>query len=46
MEQVDFVYRFERYCDDLQFARTSDDVRCAWRTGRIASSWARRAAPA
>lgn len=38
MEQIDFVYRLiERYDGDLAFARTSDDVRTAWRNGRIAS---------
>lgn len=38
MEQIDFVYRLiERYDGDLVFARTSDDVRAAWRHGRIAS---------
>ncbi|MFN6548348.1 dipeptidase [Mycolicibacterium nivoides] len=38
MEQIDFVYRLiERYEGDLAFARTSDDVRAAWRNGRIAS---------
>ena len=38
LEQIDAVHQMvARYGDDLQLARTADDVERAWATGRIAS---------
>lgn len=38
LEQIDRVHRLiAQYPDDLVFARTGDDVRAAWSSGRIAS---------
>jgi membrane dipeptidase len=38
LEQIDFVHRLiARYPDDLAYAWSGDDVREAWRSGRIAS---------
>lgn len=38
LEQIDFVHRLiDRYPDDFAYAWTGDDVRRAWREGRIAS---------
>src|SRR5699024_5078078 len=38
LEQIDRVHRLiAQYPDDLAFARTGDDVRAAWSSGRIAS---------
>lgn len=38
LEQIDFVHRLiAAYPDDLAAARTADDVRAAWATGKIAS---------
>jgi membrane dipeptidase len=38
LEQIDFVHRLiARYPGDLALARTADDVRAAWSSGRIAS---------
>lgn len=38
LEQIDFVHRLvARYPDDLALAWSADDVRAAWRSGRIAS---------
>lgn len=38
LEQIDFVHRLiARYPDDLALARTAEDVRRAWASGRIAS---------
>lgn len=38
LEQIDFVYRMlKRYPETFELARTGDDVRRIWRSGRIAS---------
>jgi membrane dipeptidase len=38
LEQIDFVHRLiDRYPDDFAYAWTGDDVRRAWRSGRVAS---------
>lgn len=38
LEQIDFVHRLiDRYPDDFAYAWTGDDVRSAWREGRVAS---------
>lgn len=38
LEQIDFVYRLlDRYPEVFALARTGDDVRRVWRSGRIAS---------
>lgn len=38
LEQIDYVHRLvARYPGDLVLARTADDVRAAWQSGRIAS---------